>query len=380
MKHFEGERVYAITMWDFSWLERRWPGAGFEDWGRALDELVERGYNAVRIDAYPHLVHYGAEKEWTLKPVWDQQVWGSPALNRVRVMPALVEFMGECHRRGVKVALSSWFRKDLADTRMRLSSPEVFATAWLSVIDHVRDAGLLDAILWVDLCNEWPGDLWAPFFRNDPPDATWGYWHTAASMNWMRTSIEIVRKAYPQLSYCYSFDGLDDRFYAERDLGFMDLIEHHCWMAKENDGEFAKTVGYGYAQFGSEGYENLVKNGESLYRSREDYWKSLLRARVASLASHSRIAGLPLATTECWGVVDYKDWPLLDWAWVKELCALGTEAAAASGRWMAISTSNFCSPQFVGMWRDVAWHQRLTRIIRRSVLEPDLRANQWGEI
>jgi hypothetical protein len=43
-------------MWDFSWLERRWPGAGYEDWSQALDELVERGYEAVRIDAYPHLV------------------------------------------------------------------------------------------------------------------------------------------------------------------------------------------------------------------------------------------------------------------------------------------------------------------------------------
>ena len=29
----------AITMWDFSWLERRWPGAGYEDWDVALDEL-----------------------------------------------------------------------------------------------------------------------------------------------------------------------------------------------------------------------------------------------------------------------------------------------------------------------------------------------------
>ena len=30
----------ALTMWDFSWLERRWPGAGYEDWDLALDELV----------------------------------------------------------------------------------------------------------------------------------------------------------------------------------------------------------------------------------------------------------------------------------------------------------------------------------------------------
>jgi hypothetical protein len=46
-------RPIAIAMWDFSWLERRWPGAGYENWSVALDELVERGYDAVRIDAYP---------------------------------------------------------------------------------------------------------------------------------------------------------------------------------------------------------------------------------------------------------------------------------------------------------------------------------------
>lgn len=43
-------------MWDFSWLERRWPGAGYEDWDKVLDELLEQGYNAIRIDAYPHLI------------------------------------------------------------------------------------------------------------------------------------------------------------------------------------------------------------------------------------------------------------------------------------------------------------------------------------
>lgn len=43
----------AITMWDFSWIERRWDGAGFEDWNAALDGVKERGYDAVRIDAFP---------------------------------------------------------------------------------------------------------------------------------------------------------------------------------------------------------------------------------------------------------------------------------------------------------------------------------------
>jgi hypothetical protein len=66
----------ALTMWDFSWLERRWIGGGFEDWGRALDELRERGYDAVRIDAFPHLLAADPDREWDLVPVWTEHDWG----------------------------------------------------------------------------------------------------------------------------------------------------------------------------------------------------------------------------------------------------------------------------------------------------------------
>ena len=59
----------AITMWDFSWLERRWPGAGYEDWDQVLDELLERGDNAIRVDAYPHLIAENPIKKWLLKEV-----------------------------------------------------------------------------------------------------------------------------------------------------------------------------------------------------------------------------------------------------------------------------------------------------------------------
>ena len=75
---------------------------------------------------------------------------------------------------------------------------------------------------------------------------------------------------------------------------------------------------------------------------------------------------MPLITTECWGIVDYKDWPLLKWDWVKDLCALGAQRAAWTGQWLAIATSNFCGPQFVGMWRDKEWHQQLTHTIKTA--------------
>jgi len=109
-------------MWDFSWLERRWPGAGYEGWDTVLDELVMRGYDAVRIDAYPHLVAAEPERTWELVPVWSVQDWGSPAKNKVRVQPELNKFIAECGDRGVRVALSTWFREDTGNTRMRIRS------------------------------------------------------------------------------------------------------------------------------------------------------------------------------------------------------------------------------------------------------------------
>jgi len=127
----------AITMWDFSWLERRWPGTGYEDWDQALDELVERGYNAVRIDAFPHLVAEDPHREWTLNEVWSIQTWGSPDINRVRVQPGLNTFLAKCRQRDVKVGLSSWFRDDLEHTRMKILSAQQMGECWIKTLESI---------------------------------------------------------------------------------------------------------------------------------------------------------------------------------------------------------------------------------------------------
>jgi hypothetical protein len=362
----------ALTMWDFSWLERRWTGAGYEDWDLVLSELVERGYNAVRIDAYPHLVAAGAETPWHLVPVWNQHDWGSPGPIDVIVMPALLEFIAACRHHGVRVGLSSWFREDITQCRMKLDTPEKLADAWIATLQLIDDAGLLDAVFYTDLCNEWPGLSWAPFFRNDPLDLTWGGWHTETSMAWMNTALARVRAAFPDMPLCFSFDNVDTSLYGGRDLSTFDLVEHHCWVAKENGMEMYRELDYNWDNFSDTGYRQLSADGGRIYHDRPDYWQSLLVDSIHRLADGSRRTGLPFGTSECWGIINYKDYPGLDWGWVKELCALGTETAAATGRWAFISTSNFCGPQFAGMWRDVAWHQRLTQIIKSAPLEADL--------
>ncbi|HTV13336.1 MAG TPA: cellulase-like family protein [Acidobacteriaceae bacterium] len=359
----------AITMWEFSWIERRWPGAGFEDWDRALDELCERGYNAVRIDPFPHLLGVDPHKEWTLWPEWNTQDWGSPDVNRIVLLPALFEFIGKCRQRGVMVGLSTWYRRDDADTRMKITSPTIMAENWVKTLDLIRQAGLLDTILYTDLCNEWPGEDWAPFMK----PLSYGQWDQPASLAWMPKAVALVREQYPDIPLFFSVASGSMAAFEQHDLSFFDLLDPHIWMAQQYGGEFYKECGYAYERFEPEGYTNMSLKAESAYRARADYWQKGLVDGIDAFAAVSQKIKMPLITTECWGVVDYKDWPLLQWDWVQELCVLGAQHAASTGRWLAIASSNFCEPQFVGMWRDRLWHQRVTKIIRSAEIAPELR-------
>jgi hypothetical protein len=356
----------AITMWDFSWLERRWPGAGYEDWDQALDELKVRGYDAVRLDAYPHLVAADAGREWELLPCWNQQDWGSPALNRVVVQPHLNQFIEKCAEHGMLVGLSTWFRQDRDDLRRRIKSPEELGGVWQATLDSIAAAGLLDHILYVDLCNEFPLSVWAPFFNPydafEHPDKQTPR-HSPDGVRWMRDSIAVCRAAYPQLDYCFSFTTEYDTW-REQDVSFHDLLEPHIWMIME--GGFYQQVGYSFERFDSKGYENVALHAEQLYRDKPDHWKACLQTVIDTIAEWGAVSGKPLITTECWSLVDYKDWPLLKWDWLQDLCDYGVRAASKTGRWAALGTSNFCGPQFVGMWRDVRWHQRLTEVIHNG--------------
>jgi hypothetical protein len=411
----ERRRPRAITMWDFSWLERRWPGGGYEDWDQALDELVERGYDAVRIDAYPHLIAAGtwagpagtadnttetesgaaeaengpeatlhrgrSEPEWELIPVWSVNGWGAPMRCRVQVLPALLDFVEACAKRDIMVGLSSWFRRDTSEAWRLLSSPQRHADAWIATLSALGDAGLLDHILYVDLCNEWPTRIWAPFFSGQDIDAEaadgggQANWYSDHSLDWLKRAATRIRAAYPELPLTVSVMPWQDKR-ADR-LDFVDFYEPHLWMS---GGEFYHRVGYTFQHFfDNSEYELVQRHARRLYYNDKEKWDGVLTGMIDDAAATAREQQKPLMTTECWAITDYKDGPMLPWDWVKELNAIGTRRAAESGAWAAIATSNFCGPQFVGMWRDVAWHRELTDTIRKSVLSvptPELLAQR----
>ncbi len=250
-------------MWDFSWLERRWPGAGYDDWDVALDALVLRGYDAVRIDAYPHLVAANPNATWELIPCWSTQDWGSPARNVVEVQPALNQFIRKCADRKLRVGLSTWFRHDPDQTLMRIYSPEDLGRIWKVTLDSIAHDGLLPNILYVDLCNEWPLDVWAPFlpqgFKRTSPE----------NADYMRRAIQVVRTAYPDLDYTFSQTSEFDHW-KQQDVSMLDFMEPHIWMAQAAG--YYDEVGYHYERFDPQGYVNLVNNAKRVYMEKRDHW------------------------------------------------------------------------------------------------------------
>ncbi|HEX2863163.1 MAG TPA: cellulase-like family protein, partial [Deinococcales bacterium] len=183
-------------------------------------------------------------------------------------------------------------------------------------------------------------------------------------------SIDGLKARWPDLNYTFSFCSEYDTW-PEQDVSMLDFLEPHVWMAQSSD--FYQRVGYHYERFDPIGYTNLALKGEAEYLGDRARYDASLVAAIHNMEAWSRASGKALITTECWGVVDYKDFPLLNWGYVKDLCALGVREAAATGRWAAIATSNFCGPQFRGMWRDVAWHRELTDLIHASALPPEAR-------
>ena len=88
-----------------------------------------------------------------------------------------------------------------------------------------------------------------------------------------------------------------------------------------------------------------------------------MNPRNRILATFDRQHGKPIGNTEGWGIINWLDHPSLRWDIIKE----AAEICAGLGRkygYRVNCTSNFTHPQFPHLWTDVAWHKRVTELIR----------------
>ena len=83
----------------------------------------------------------------SMSEVWNIQNWGSPDINKVFVQPNLNKFIAKCKEYDIKVGLSSWYRKDTDNTRMKITSAEKHAEIWIRTLQTIEKDGLMNNIL-----------------------------------------------------------------------------------------------------------------------------------------------------------------------------------------------------------------------------------------
>jgi len=101
------------------------------------------------------------------------------------------------------------------------------------------------------------------------------------------------------------------------------------------------------------------------WRTRKAELVSWMDARMGEVAEMGRKNHKPVGNTEGWGLINWLDHPALSWEVIQE----AGEICARLGRkhgYRFNCTSNFTHPQFPRLWRDVAWHRRVTDIIRHG--------------
>ncbi|NOR76255.1 MAG: hypothetical protein GQ525_14000, partial [Draconibacterium sp.] len=160
----------AIAMWDYSWMLRHHQFGEFEDWDKVLDDFIERGYNALRIDCFPHLIaadRTGEIQEEFLheREAYKPAYWGNQYTMRSHPRKDLIEFLTKCKERGIYIGLSTWFMGTdrINDTK----SIDDFVRVWDETLQFIADNNLMQDVIYVDLLNEYP--LWhgLEWFKNE---------------------------------------------------------------------------------------------------------------------------------------------------------------------------------------------------------------------
>lgn len=382
----------AITMVDYSWMLKHHRYGAYEDYDRFFTELVERGYNAVRMDCFPQFIAADQDGQiqesfWHVKKDRETLLWGHDYSIHSTPRASLVEFLTKCREHSVHAGLSTWFIDHGTKRPSIFRGVDDFVRAWHETLTFIQQNGLLDVVCYVDLLNEYPmahGLSWLDdqidargsvdlFKKNNPeanipPDAAF---ETGDVFNpiqvrfyqsFMRESIDRLKKAWPDLDFFTSETGQK----VPQDYRNFDAIDKHFWFIHNK--ELAENTGFRRMTRNKEsdaGFRETYHNGLKHWDAHKAKYGEWMEGRIKGMADLGREHGVPVGNTEGWGAVFWEDNPTIDWRFIRESAEISVPLAVKHG-YKFICTSNFTSPQFIGMWEDVEWHRTMTGVIRKG--------------
>lgn len=374
MKKIEFSHTLPIVMWDFTWLEQHYRGGHFENFDEVIDGLVERGYEAVRIDVYPHLI--AADQNGNIQDTFHfdhngaigSSVWGRCFSIELNVRTLVVEFIKKLQQRGIKIGLSTWIRPVREKRDEQIGDASDFIRIWDETLTFLKENDCLENVIYVDLLNEYP--LYHGYktfsekfqaLKDDREKQDSFYWNVAEQ------ALASLRAKWPEYRFLFS---QTENHFSKRDLNkdysLFDALDVHIWMTHNHD--LLNQLPYFYESHcmtTDVHFKETNKKLHDLYFNDEEKYNRFMREHINTVAELGRKYRIPVGNTEGWGIVIWREHPYLEWDFIKHAGLVSAKMAVEAG-YAFVCSCNFCHPEFPGIWNDVEWHKKITDIIKQG--------------
>jgi hypothetical protein len=369
-------RRMTIAMWDFSWLYGHYQGGPFEDFDHAIDELKQRGFNTVRIDAFPLLVDSLArqgQKQYR-KPADPMATWGHSEKDVEHDVPGeLLDFMRTAKRKGVFVILSSWGQ----GPKEAYAKREDFWRAWERVLDLLKENDLLSIVVYVDFDQEFP--CFSPFaselerLGKEPPkgpavsdaqameaaarqDSAWNAAQTSFVRDYFNETLKHFQSHYPELRFTFSLTGFWKEVRA-MEVKSLDVLELHIWISSPRFENRALSGNLVKDRNMKQDHKDYMRRVRAAMQSVRPMLLGEMHNQLAFTRDWSRELAAPVVVTEAWGPWWHMDHADLEWDWLYDWCEQCMGLSSEYDFWGS-TPWNFSHPYWKN-WSNVPWYRKV---------------------
>ncbi|MBQ0753954.1 MAG: cellulase [Gammaproteobacteria bacterium] len=362
----EGLPRLAMACWSHDWLLRRdMLGGEYSSLGRVLDELAARGYNALRVDAFPHLI--GSRSDGVVLDRF--QITSGRAPVDIQPRKYLLELATLAKARNIRLWLTSAFLQDSQSCRSFVRRPRDFVDVWSQTLSALEQQGLLDTVVAVDFCHEFtdPETTHGAFrslFHAHPRSlmarlADWSKEAELAVEAYLQEVPRTLKALFPSVAFGVSATRQVELRLRKLDTSELDFIDSHLWL--DDDPAISLLSATPLAHTGGRLGRGLQTRIAGLaWRARGTFWVRSIEQRIEGAAEFARIRRLQSVIGG--GFVHLASEQQADWRWVKQVSESVLKASLAQGV-STIVTAHQARPQSPRLWADIDWHRDMTKLI-----------------
>ena len=359
----------AITCWDYAWPLGRDYGTVPGAVEARLDEAVARGFNAVRLDPYPHLVATPANSvhldrcEILTEP--DPRRGLPGGAHTVPIRKALRRVLDAAAERDLALWFSGFFVPDSRARRSFVRRPGDFVDVWAETLDLVDRWGHLDRVVAVDFCHHFPFPPWSHgalrrVFGQAPHRSLPDRWRPEQEAEVERYLLEVpraLRAHFPNLRVGLSAAAGHSEYLRQLDTSELDFLDFGLWL--DDDPRFRLATGADLPVPGLLGRRLGPLRG-ALLSATGEHWRGRVYDLLNRRLAFARIRRLQPVLGEGWllPAASPEQWPA---AWARFSEALVARAVADGVQ--ALTPTSLATPNHPWLWDESDWLAHLNHLI-----------------